>query len=346
MKFDYCIGNPPYQVESNSTKALSPSVYNDFMDAAYTISDKVELITPARFLFHNGNTPKEWNEKMLNDEHFKVLDYEVDSSKVFPKPVDIKGGVAITYRDNTKIIGPVGTFVSNSVLRSILTKVQSLHETSLMSEVYTSSKWDLKGLYSEHPDYRQYIKDNGNHSQMDAAAFTKVPVFYEDKPDDGCEYVQLYGRANDARTYRYVKRKYIKDSGNLFYYKVFVPKANGSGAIGEVLSTPVISTPVIGTPAIGSTQTFLAVGKFDNLAEAENLLKYLKGKFSRVMLGTLKVTQNNPPSVWANIPLQDFTSNSDIDWSKSISDIDKQLYQKYGLSDDEINFIETHVKEK
>lgn len=62
------------------------------------------------------------------------------------------------------------------------------------------------------------------------------------------------------------------------------------------------------------------------------------------MLGTLKVTQDNPKSVWRNIPLQDFTDQSDIDWTQSVADIDKQLYAKYGLDTTEIDFIESHVK--
>lgn len=63
------------------------------------------------------------------------------------------------------------------------------------------------------------------------------------------------------------------------------------------------------------------------------------------MLGTLKVTQDNNKGTWKNVPLQDFTERSDIDWSKSIPEIDQQLYKKYGLSSEEIGFIETHVKE-
>ena len=75
------------------------------------------------------------------------------------------------------------------------------------------------------------------------------------------------------------------------------------------------------------------------------MLKYIKSRFCRVMLGILKITQDNPSSTWRYVPIQDFTSSSDIDWSKSIAEIDRQLYAKYGLSDEEINFIETHVKE-
>ena len=80
------------------------------------------------------------------------------------------------------------------------------------------------------------------------------------------------------------------------------------------------------------------------IEEAEAILKYVKSKFARCMLGILKVTQDNTKKVWEFVPVQDFTSNSDIDWSKSVSEIDKQLYSKYGLSDDEITFIEEKIK--
>ena len=72
MKFDFVIGNPPYQEENKNNGRQSP-VYNLFMENAYKISDCVEMITPARFLFNAGQTPKSWNAERLNDEHFKVL---------------------------------------------------------------------------------------------------------------------------------------------------------------------------------------------------------------------------------------------------------------------------------
>ncbi|MBQ9815008.1 MAG: Eco57I restriction-modification methylase domain-containing protein, partial [Lachnospiraceae bacterium] len=108
MKFDFVIGNPPYQEEQISTDAegslknYAPPIYHVFMDASYSVADRVELITPARFLFNAGSTPKHWNEKMLNDEHFKVLYYEEDGHKVFPTlSTPLRGGVAITYRNAT-----------------------------------------------------------------------------------------------------------------------------------------------------------------------------------------------------------------------------------------------------
>ena len=119
---------------------------------------------------------------------------------------------------------------------------------------------------------------------------------------------------------------------------MFVPKSNGSGAIGEVLSTP-----LIGEPLIGGTQTFISIGAFDSRSEAEACLKYIKTKFARTMLGILKVTQDNPKDTWRFVPLQDFTSGSDIDWSQSVAEIDRQLYKKYALTPDEIAFIEEKV---
>ena len=126
---------------------------------------------------------------------------------------------------------------------------------------------------------------------------------------------------------------------------MILPKSNGSGAIGEVLSTPLIGEPLIGEPLIGYTQSFISIGALDTKNEAEALLKYVKSKFMRTMLGVLKVTQDNNKSVWKYVPLQDFTAHSDIDWSKSVAEIDRQLYRKYDLTADEIEFIETHVKE-
>ena len=147
------------------------------------------------------------------------------------------------------------------------------------------------------------------------------------------------GRFNAKRTYRFIDEKYLVLPENYNKFKVFLPESNGSGAIGEVLSTP-----LVGEPLVGHTQTFISFGAFDNREEAENLLKYIKSKFARTMLGTLKITQHNKAPTWENVPLQNFTNNSDIDWSQSIAQIDRQLYNKYGLNEKEIAFIEEKVR--
>lgn len=121
---------------------------------------------------------------------------------------------------------------------------------------------------------------------------------------------------------------------------MLLPKAIGSGVFGEVLSTEIIAEP-----GLGYTQTFIGIGGYDTRAEALNVSKYLKTKFARSMLGILKITQDCPAPKWKYVPLQDFSAKSDIDWSGSVAEIDRQLYAKYGLSDEEVDFIETHVKE-
>lgn len=151
--------------------------------------------------------------------------------------------------------------------------------------------------------------------------------------------VRVYGRSNNQRCYKWVKRGYITEPDNFAKHKVIVPKSNGSGAIGEVLSTP-----IIGTPIIGYTDTFISIGAFHTLVEAEACLKYIKTKFARTMLGILKATQDNPKETWRLVPQQDFTDASDIDWTQSIANIDCQLYAKYKLSPEEINFIEEKVR--
>lgn len=105
-----------------------------------------------------------------------------------------------------------------------------------------------------------------------------------------------------------------------------------------------LSTPLIGEPLIGYTETFIGIGAFETRSEAEAALKYIKSKFARTLLGIIKVTQHNQKGTWKYVPLQDFTPHSDIDWTQSVAEIDRQLYAKYGLTESEINFIETKVR--
>lgn len=165
-------------------------------------------------------------------------------------------------------------------------------------------------------------------------------LFTDEKPDDGYDYIQILGILDKQRCYKWFRKDYVKDVDNLYKYKVVIPKANGSGAIGEVLSTP-----LCGTPLCGFTETFISIGETNDKSIAEATLKYVKTKFARTMLGILKVTQNNARPTWKYVPMQDFTANSDINWSKTIPEIDEQLYQKYNLSKEEIDFIEEKVKE-
>lgn len=337
-KFYAVIGNPPYQetVEGTSDKPI----YNYFIDEAYKVSERTELITPARFLFNAGKTPKDWNRKMLDDPHLKVVDYQQKSDTVFPN-TDIKGGVAVTYWEGGKVLGPIGVFSPYKELRSIQLKVSPwLAKQGLLSDVmYLQNRFDLAALYEDYPEARESISSNGKERRIVTSSFNKLNCFSDEKQGD--DSIQIVGLlTGNKRRYRWIQRKYVEDNGNLTKYKVILPMANGSGAIGEVLSTP-----LIGEPLIGYTQSFMGIGACDEIDDAKAIMKYIKTKFARTLLGILKITQHNTPEKWAYVPLQDFTSNSDINWAQSVADIDRQLYAKYGLDDEEIEFIESHVKE-
>lgn len=340
MKFDAIVGNPPYQIMATGNANGSDPIYHLFIDAACKLGEKVSFIHPARFLFNAGKTPKDWNEKMLNDEHYKVVQYWANSADVFPT-VDIKGGVAVTYWDKNKTFEKIGTFVAYDELRTILEKVKAKDFAMFSELVYGRDLYRLTDkLYEENP-WAENRQSKGHKYDIGSNVFDTFPeLFYEEKPNDDYDYAKIFGREKNNRILKWIKKSYVKVPDNFDSYKIFIPKANGTGAIGEVLSTP-----IVGEPIVGSTTTFLSVGKFNTQDEAENCMKYIKTKFARAMLGTLKVTQDNPRETWLNVPLQDFTTNSDIDWSSSVSEIDKQLYKKYGLSAEEIAFIESKVRE-
>lgn len=342
MKFDFIIGNPPYQDETlGDNKGFAPPIYHKFLENAYDIADVVEMIHPARFLFNAGSTPKEWNKRMLEDPHLQVLYYEQDSSKVFAN-TDIKGGVAITYHNKKKHYGAIGIFTSYPELNGILRKVLNYSEFTNFSDiVITRTAYRLTDkMHEEHPEAIGQLS-NGHAYDMSTNIFERLPqIFFDEKPDDGYAYIQMIGRENNERIYKYVRADYVNKVRNLDKYKIFLPKANGIGLLGEVLSSPVLAAP-----KIGATETFLSIGAFDTEVEAEAALKYIKTKFTRVLLGTLKTTQDITPDKWKNVPLQDFTTSSDVDWSKTVKEIDLQLYEKYDLDEQEISFIESHVKE-
>ncbi|MCY0905792.1 Eco57I restriction-modification methylase domain-containing protein [Arthrobacter sp. H14-L1] len=338
-KFDVVIGNPPYQEEAGGTATHSMPVYHQFMDAAYEVGEKVVLITPARFLFNAGYTPKAWNEKMLADPHLTVPHYVPNSDELFPG-TDIKGGIAVTYRDDDYNGEPIGTFTKYPELNTILHKVIESHVESIAPEITSSRSYRYTAeMHNDHP-HASSIMSSGEQFKINTRTFQQLSFLYHSEdPGGNQEYVRVYGLAGRARAYRWTRSEYLTGPKSFGAHKVVVPAANGSGDLGEVLSTPV----VVG-PDVAVTQTFITIGCFNDQATADACLKYVKSKFARALLGILKITQHNPAKVWKYVPLQDFTSESDIDWSKPIPEIDKQLFAKYGLDADEIAFIEAQVK--
>lgn len=339
-KFDVVIGNPPYQEEAHGDGTRDTPVYHLFMDAAYEVGRKAVLITPARFLFNAGLTPKAWNEKMLADEHLSVPVYFPSSGKLFPG-TDIKGGIAVTYRDEDRAGSPVGIFTKLPELNGILHKAAESSAVSLEATGITSSRSYryTDKLYQDYPDAIA-LRPEGNTALVNTNTFEQFSfIFHENQPLDGQEYTRVLGLIKNKRVFRWIRNEYITGPASFNKYKVALTAANGSGHLGEILSSPHVLAP---NTAV--TQSFITIGTFSEQSEADACLKYVKSKFARTMLGVLKITQHNPAKVWKHVPLQDFTSAADIDWSKSIPEIDQELYAKYKLDAEEIAFIESHVK--
>lgn len=337
-KFDVVIGNPPYQEEAQGAGTRDTPVYHLFMDAAYEVGTKAILVTPARFLFNAGFTPKAWNEKMLADPHLTVPIYVRDSSELFPG-TKIRAGIAVTYRDADRSGAPIDTFTPYDELNSILHKVRESGTAFIETMGITSSRsyryTDV--LYDDHPEALE-LRPEGNTALVNTNTFEQFSfLFHETRPDDDHDYVQVLGVIKNKRYRRWIRSEYITGPESFDRYKVALPAANESNKLGWMAAPEVVE------PSVAVTQTFLTIGAFETEAEAQSCFSYVKTKFARAMLYVLKVTQHNPRSTWRFVPAQDFTSRSDIDWTRSITEIDQQLYAKYGLDAEEIAFIESMV---
>lgn len=263
------------------------------------------------------------------------------------------------YRNKNELFEPIGQFIPNGDLHQIALKFKNDAKHNLPSIMF-GGRSDLKfndEFLKSYPNSkadrlafiqikRSSVKELGTNEEYElkSSTFEALPYAFKDYTEDKNEhYYHLLGLIGAKREWKYIEKKYMSprypNKNNTDKYKVFIPKANGSGFLGETLSKS-----EIGRPYDSATSTFISIGAFNSEEEAKNCAKYLKTKLLRCLLGILKKTQDNPPSVWGYIPLQNFTAISDIDWEQSISDIDRQLYKKYKLTNDEIEFIESTIR--
>lgn len=333
LEFNAVVGNPPYQMGINREPA-----YHYFIDLGRSLGKIGTTIHPARFLFNAGKTPATWNEKMLHDNHYKVVKYWSNPEEVFDN-VDIKGGVAITMWNEFEDFGEIGFFVNHSELSIIKDKVVTGGFVSFADIVYPRDLYRLTDTLYEENAWAVNRPSRGHKYDLGTNAFDLFPELFSDYVDSPSNYALIIGRNNNGRISKYIKKEYVKLPDNFDSWKVFVAKANGSGMLGEELAAPFVAAP-----GSGSTTTFLSIGKFENEEEATACLKYIKTKFVRLLLGILKVTQDNPRDVWKYVPMQDFSSESEINWKNSIADIDEQLFVKYDIDLIEQEFIKNTVK--
>lgn len=340
LKFDAIVGNPPYQEMDGGAQASASPIYQHFVKTAKDIKPEyISFIMPTRW-YVGGKGLDDFRKDMLNDIHLKVLYDCLTPEDIFPN-TNIRGGVCYylwdsnydNKRDLTRVVTLENNQITSDILRpfkiegidifirdgkavSIINKIfGKKNQSSLESFVSVLRPFGLRGYFIKSSDF--HIEKLG----------VKNPII-------------CYGR---GQTIGYVDRKIIKTRTNwIDKWKVFTPRANN---IGTELSDDNFNT-FIGKPGTICTESYIVIGADLELEKysAENLSKYLRSKFARYMHSLAKASQDATAKTYRFVPIQDFTDRSDIDWNKSIEEIDKQLYKKYNLSDEEINYIEHKIK--
>ena len=329
LKFNAIVGNPPYQVMDGGAKSSSRPIYNEFIDVSVKLSPRyISMIMPARW-YSGGKGLDEFRDNMLHDNHISELYDYFDATYIFPK-IDISGGICYFLWDTNHHSNTCKVVTRRN--DSITTTVRPLADDT-----------DSFIRFNEAVTILDKIRKNyTNNKHFDILVSSRKP--YGISTNDSILKGKIEG---SIKIYAYPKdgfylRKDIKsDSDDIDKYKVFI-----SYAYGERGDFPyfVIGKPFIGAPQTVCSETYLVIAPSYSKEEVEDVSKYLKTKFLRILVLLRKNTQHATSKVYSLVPLQDFTSSSDIDWTQSVADIDRQLYRKYGLSDEEVAFIESMIK--
>lgn len=344
VKFDVIISNPPYQMTfgiegGNSSNAKS--IYNLFIDKAIKLNPRYMcMITPSRWMTKTAQgIPDIWIETALHSNQFKVIHDFEDASECFPG-VEIKGGVSyfLWEKDYT---GKCNYYFHKSSLETPIYRYDHLDSKNAGIVVRDPQAYSILEKI-EQCEGSYYNDTNNNFSGLvsakhffdDSKYLTSNWKGYKDKSYSDYT-IKYYLNVDRERTFRWISDSQLpKNKKTKDLWKVFIPAAGGSG-----YDDMILGKPFIGEPGSVCSQTFLVIG-YDperhnfSKTECENIITYIQTKFFRYLVGIKKKTQNGPRGVYQFVPVQDFTH----EWT------DEMLYEKYNLSDDEINLIENTIR--
>jgi site-specific DNA-methyltransferase (adenine-specific) len=320
MKFDVIIGNPPYQISDGGAQASATPIYHYFIETAKKLNPKyISMITPSRW-FSGGKGLDQFREKNLIDKRYKKLVDFVNSEDCFPG-VQIKGGVNYflwdrDYNGDCEIKNIIGNNDSLEVRRPLKEDdidvfIRYNRGLEILKKVMKNTDRSFESIVSSQKPFglRTFVTPNSTKEEGD---------------------IVLYGNKSVGF---YPKKNILKNKSAIDKYKVLISMAYGAG---EGFPHQIINKPIIAAPGSACTETYLLVGPFNNLTEAENTKSYMETKFFRFLVMLRKITQHASKSVYRFVPLLD---------SSLIEVSDKILYEFYNLNSKEIDFIEMTVKE-
>jgi hypothetical protein len=341
MKFNVIVGNPPYQQSDGGAQASAKPIYNLFVESAKELNPSyISMIMPTRW-YAGGKGLDEFREIMLNDKHISEL-HDFLKPDILFQNTNNRGGICYFIRDksydNSKNLTKLFTYKNN--LTPVL-NIRSLKTPDSDILIRHSIALEIISKVKSHKDFKTFENHISSRKPFDLEGnvVNDAKKFRLDKK--GLKKpIMCYGK---SKKIGYVERDEITKNANwIDNYKVFAPYANN---IGTELNDDNLNA-FVGEPKTICTETYIVMGATLNLdlITSTNLVKYFSTKFARFMHSLPKVSQHGTSKTYKFVPLQNFTAKSDIDWSKSTVEIDKQLYAKYKLIQEEIDFIESMIK--
>ncbi|VWL85372.1 Eco57I restriction-modification methylase domain-containing protein [Oceanivirga miroungae] len=339
VRFGAIIGNPPYQISDGGAQASAKPIYQNFVLIGKKLaSDYTCFITPTRW-FAGGKGLDEFRNQMLNDNTIKELHDFLTPEDVFPN-TNNRGGVCYFINDENKIDSEVKvvTHKDNQVVskvrrRLLIDGVDIFIRDSIAIQI-------IKKIFNDCYDENFSSMVSSRKPFGIESNIIKTDIFKQSS-DELNEPIICIGK-NKCKGF--IEKEHIKSHKEwIDRWKVYVPRANN---IGTELNDDNLNS-FIGEPNSICTEAYIAVGsgKINDKSSAMNVSKYLTTKFVRFLHRQAKASQDASSKTYKFIPIENFTNESDIDWSKSINEIDEQLFDKYGLSIEEKEHIRSSIKD-